>query len=87
VVLELETGVLGACPSGRSKERSPAAMRGVSAANVVETDARYSGRCHEASEGLADFQSAPGTTRTCDLRFRKPLLYPLSYGSGSGDRG
>ncbi len=24
---------------------------------------------------------APGTTRTCDLRFRKPLLYPLSYGS------
>ena len=25
---------------------------------------------------------APGTTRTCDLRFRKPLLYPLSYGGG-----
>ena len=24
--------------------------------------------------------SAPGTNRTCDLRFRKPLLYPLSYG-------
>ena len=23
---------------------------------------------------------APGTNRTCDLRFRKPLLYPLSYG-------
>ena len=22
---------------------------------------------------------APGTTRTCDTRFRKPLLYPLSY--------
>jgi hypothetical protein len=23
--------------------------------------------------------SAPDTNRTCDLRFRKPLLYPLSY--------
>src|SRR5258707_991902 len=23
---------------------------------------------------------APGMTRTCDTRFRKPLLYPLSYG-------
>lgn len=23
--------------------------------------------------------SAPGRTRTCDTRFRKPLLYPLSY--------
>ena len=27
---------------------------------------------------------APGRTRTCDLRFRKPLLYPLSYGGGDG---
>ena len=27
---------------------------------------------------------APGMNRTCDLRFRKPLLYPLSYGSGDG---
>ena len=27
-----------------------------------------------------DLIGAPGTTRTCDLRFRKPLLYPLSYG-------
>ena len=25
-------------------------------------------------------ESAPGRNRTCDLRFRKPLLYPLSYG-------
>ena len=23
---------------------------------------------------------APGMNRTCDLRFRKPSLYPLSYG-------
>ena len=28
--------------------------------------------------------SAPGRNRTCDLRFRKPLLYPLSYGGGDG---
>ena len=25
--------------------------------------------------------STPGRDRTCDLRFRKPSLYPLSYGS------
>jgi hypothetical protein len=23
----------------------------------------------------------PGRIRTCDTRFRKPLLYPLSYGA------
>jgi hypothetical protein len=27
---------------------------------------------------------APGRNRTCDLRFRKPLLYPLSYEGASG---
>ena len=27
---------------------------------------------------------APGMNRTCDLRFRKPSLYPLSYGGGDG---
>ncbi len=31
--------------------------------------------------------SAPGMTRTCDTRFRKPLLYPLSYGGGDVLRG
>src|SRR5687768_18417248 len=30
---------------------------------------------------------APGRNRTCDTRFRKPLLYPLSYeGEGGGCR-
>jgi hypothetical protein len=24
-------------------------------------------------------QGAPGRIRTCDTRFRKPVLYPLSY--------
>jgi hypothetical protein len=24
-------------------------------------------------------QGAPGRIRTCDARFRKPMLYPLSY--------
>ena len=27
------------------------------------------------------WRSAPGRIRTCDARFRKPTLYPLSYGS------
>ncbi len=29
---------------------------------------------------------APGRIRTCDTRFRKPMLYPLSYGSGNRPR-
>ncbi len=29
---------------------------------------------------------APGRIRTCDTRFRKPLLYPLSYGGGSAGK-
>ena len=29
---------------------------------------------------LPRLMGAPGRNRTCDLRFRKPLLYPLSYG-------
>ena len=28
---------------------------------------------------LQEFRSAPGRIRTSDSRFRKPLLYPLSY--------
>ena len=28
------------------------------------------------------FCSAPGRNRTCDTRFRKPMLYPLSYRGG-----
>jgi hypothetical protein len=31
-------------------------------------------RCPATSQG------APGRSRTCDARFRKPTLYPLSYG-------
>ena len=38
----------------------------------VETDA--------PNPETVEIIGAPGTTRTCDLRFRKPLLYPLSYG-------
>ncbi len=28
---------------------------------------------------LRVLDGAPDRTRTCDTRFRKPLLYPLSY--------
>ena len=36
---------------------------------------------HECSRSrTAELHGAPGTTRTCDARFRKPTLYPLSYG-------
>ena len=35
--------------------------------------------CDNSSKSL----NAPGRTRTSDLRFRKPSLYPLSYGRKS----
>ncbi len=30
--------------------------------------------------------SAPGMIRTCDTGFRRAVLYPLSYGGGTGVR-
>jgi Phage integrase family len=36
-----------------------------------------------ASRLTCCFTRAPGRIRTCDTRFRKPLLYPLSYGGGT----
>jgi hypothetical protein len=32
-----------------------------------------------SSKTLRKLLGAPGRNRTCDTRFRKPLLYPLSY--------
>jgi hypothetical protein len=41
--------------------------------------------------GLSICPNTPGRDRTCDLWFRKPSLYPLSYGghrgTESGNRG
>ncbi len=37
-------------------------------------------RSGPGTEKRSDFAGAPDKSRTCDLRFRKPLLYPLSYG-------
>ena len=34
-----------------------------------------------------DISNTPGASRTHDTRFRKPLLYPLSYRGPNGDRG
>ena len=33
---------------------------------------------HRLINSLLD-DGAPGMNRTCDTRFRKPVLYPLSY--------
>jgi hypothetical protein len=33
----------------------------------------------ELSQSRTPFVCAPGRIRTCDTRFRKPVLYPLSY--------
>jgi len=39
-----------------------------------------------AAGAFVGVSCAPGRTRTCDARFRKPTLYPLSYGGGAEDR-
>jgi hypothetical protein len=41
-------------------------------------DERSGHRCRSAKIS-ADLVGAPGRIRTCGTRFRKPLLYPLSY--------
>jgi hypothetical protein len=40
-------------------------------------EAKFAFQCVSTALG------APGRTRTCDTRFRKPLLYPLSYGGST----
>ena len=36
-------------------------------------------------EAVAQQDGDPGRTRTCDTRFRKPVLYPLSYGADDAE--
>ncbi|MEA2509904.1 MAG: hypothetical protein QOG21_1986 [Actinomycetota bacterium] len=59
---------------------------------ALNFEATYDPREHELTIGVtlipeltdpdgsrAPFVRAPGRIRTCDTRFRKPVLYPLSY--------
>src|SRR4051812_6229235 len=48
--------------------------------NSLETPARRGGERPLQGHLTLVTTGAPGKNRTCDLRFRKPLLYPLSYG-------
>ena len=36
--------------------------------------------CHPCVRNGPCASGAPGRTRTCDPRLRRPMLYPLSYG-------
>src|SRR5581483_6330334 len=61
---------------------------GLLSATPVDTPRRREGKCraydqHTAGR-VAVVCGAPGRIRTCDTRFRKPLLYPLSYEGGRG---
>ena len=50
----------------------------------IETGIQFSLKKREVLRDRATLDgNAPGRIRTCDLRFRKPLLYPLSYEGGS----
>ena len=57
----------------RSEPGLPATGEPVNVARCPETRVNDVPRHHT---------SAPGRNRTCDTRFRKPLLYPLSYEGG-----
>ncbi len=46
----------------------------------LQQTAKNTGFESDCERMIADEESTPGRTRTCDQRFRKPLLYPLSYG-------
>jgi hypothetical protein len=88
-------------PDGSGSTRP---LRGLDspATQVAETDGQHTSYLSESADDGPRIgrigspialmnTSAPGRDRTCDLRFRKPLLYPLSYGSGAqheptGDR-
>jgi hypothetical protein len=52
--------------------------------HVAAQRCRLTGADTGCSAGIsADLWGAPGRIRTCDTRFRKPLLYPLSYEGAS----
>ena len=69
-------------PRASVTEEQPCALRRT--CGRVAEGAPVAPSANRRVEGrIGYFASAPGTTRTCDARFRKPTLYPLSYG-GSG---
>jgi hypothetical protein len=57
-------------------EAAAARMRPDPPAEIIELPERTA----RISSDQAKRVSAPSRIRTCDTRFRKPLLYPLSYG-------
>jgi hypothetical protein len=46
---------------------------------TTDTNRGSAGLSDRSPESPRKLLSAPGRNRTCDSRFRKPLLYPLSY--------
>ena len=69
-------------------EASPATRSGRFTGGVPTTNghAVATNRFWRASEGLQppEIIGTPGTIRTCDLRFRKPLLYPAELREQGG---
>jgi site-specific DNA recombinase len=48
------------------------------------TDAAHATAAGPADSRVADAVCAPGRNRTCDTRFRRAVLYPLSYEGSPG---
>ncbi len=77
----------------RGRRRRSAGMRGGLRPRGMRGAPRGGGGVPPESRGVtpagalrARQVSAPGRIRTCDTRFRKPMLYPLSYeGEGGSD--
>ena len=77
----------GSAPGTREQRRRPSCLRG----GIARLDfSPTSGSRRKVTRGdccASPVCSAPpGRIRTCDTRFRKPMLYPLSYGSGTSTR-
>src|SRR5262245_3720358 len=68
-----EVLVIEVRPAVHDHDRSPLA-------DLPDEQARVTTVDHLLAHLRHTRHSAPGRIRTCDARFRKPTLYPLSYG-------
>jgi hypothetical protein len=75
-VSALKRNVDGSLGSGRSQRRS---VGGSVPRTHEERDRESAEDPYYSPITPRKLLSAPGRNRTCDTRFRKPLLYPLSY--------
>jgi hypothetical protein len=73
------SGTSGAVPSFRSGFANGGRWGQTAADGDWKHDRYFTSVCAGQGWFLLVNGGAPGRIRTCDTRFRKPMLYPLSY--------